>query len=338
MLHSGSIARHLARFLTFAILVLAPSFARSEDATTQSTPQELTSPAKPGRYTIVVRSGGFDRVAQVQIPLRYTTTGAKPPLVLILHGAGGSGAGALDKNGWAAKADKEGFIAAAPDGLPAFPLLPANFRSNPPLWNTGQLKAGTPRAAIDDVAFIKQLLGELQQKAPYDESRVFCAGHSNGGGMTFRLATELSQRLAAIGTVAGMLVAKDPQPKKPLPTLCILGDKDPLLPIGGGEIKLPWGTRQNPPVAEPLAAWAKAIGCEAEPKTVSDKDGLKKVEYPSKSGGPMLTVVTIAGHGHHWPGGKVTLPESMIGPITHKLDATDALWDFFKANGATSSR
>src|SRR5882672_7669886 len=101
----------------------------------------------------------------------------------------------------------------------------------------------------------------------------------------------------------------DPKPKKPLPTLYILGTKDPLVPLDGGEIKLPWGTHRNPPVSEPLGAWAKALGCETEPKTISEKEGLKKIEYPSKTNGPTLSVIYIDGHGHHWPGGKPTLPE-----------------------------
>ena len=95
---------------------------------------------------------------------------------------------------------------------------------------------------------------------------------------------------------------------------------------------MPWGKRQNPPVAEPLAAWAKALGCAAKPVTVYDKDNVKKVEYPAKLHGPALTVLYLEGHGHQWPGGERTLPESMIGPITSKLNATDVLWEFFAAS------
>ena len=225
-----------------------------------------------------------------------------------------------------------GLLLVVPSGAQTGTELP-----NPPEPGTytltiksGQLRAISPRAAIDDVAFIRQLLDELKTKVPYADSRVFCTGHSNGGGMTFRLATELSERFTAIGTVAGMMALENPKPKKPLPTLYILGTKDPLMPLNGGEVTLPWGSRKNPPVAEPLARWAEAIGCEKEPKTLSEKDGLKKVEYPSKAKGPALSAIYIEGHGHHWPGGQKTLPESMIGPITNKMNATDTLWEFFK--------
>lgn len=102
------------------------------------------------------------------------------------------------------------------------------------------------------------------------------------------------------------------------------------MPIDGGQVKLPWGTRENPPVAEPLAAWAEAIGCETEPKTIAEAAGVKTVEYPSTTGGPTLTVMYLEGHGHHWPGGVRNLPERMIGPITSKVNATDVLWEFFQ--------
>ena len=130
--------------------------------------------------------------------MRGYKAGTKPPLVLMLHGAGGDGSGTLDKDGWAAKADKEGFIAVAPDGLPARPGGRPNFLTNPPLWHSGQLRPDSPRAAIDDVAFIRQLLDDLQTKLPFDESRVFCAGHSNGGdAQAFRLATRVGRNDSA---------------------------------------------------------------------------------------------------------------------------------------------
>ncbi len=289
----------------------------------------LPSPLEPGRFTIRIMSGGFERVVHIQIPEGYKPE-LKRPLVLLLHGAGGNGLTMLDRDGWAAKVDKEGFVAIAPTGLPLLPRSPANFRTNPQLWNSGQLKPGSPRAAVDDVAFIRQLLDELKQKVPYDEKRVFCAGHSNGGGMTIRLATELSERFTAVGMVAGVLPLEVAKPKKPLPTLYILGTSDPLMPLGGGEVKMPWGIRKSPPVADSLAAWANALGCKKEPTILSDEDGLKRVEYPSKSNGPTLSVIYIDGHGHHWPGGQRTLPESLVGPITRKLDATDTIWEFFR--------
>lgn len=291
----------------------------------------LPSPPTPGTFNVTIKAGGYDRVATVHVPADYNP-GSKPPLVLLLHGGGGGAKHALEKDGWAAKADKEGFLIVAPEGLGALPKLPANFKLNPALWNSGQLKTGSPRAAVDDVGFIRQLLDDLKQKVPYDESRVFSTGHSNGGGMTFRLAAELSERFAAIGMVAGRMVVENPKPTKPLPTLYIIGTEDPLMPLGGGEVKSPWsGSWTNRPVDEQLAKWAEAIHCEKEPKVISEKDDVRTVVYPSKANGPPLKVLYLQGHGHPWPGAKQALPESIMGPNTSKLDATDTIWEFFES-------
>lgn len=295
----------------------------------------LPAKPQPGQFKIEFRSGGYGREAIVNIPPAYRPD-ARLPLVLVMHGASGSADFALHKDGWAKESDKEGFICVAPEGLGvAFPRFASNARTNPAMWNSGQLNPGSPRAAVDDVAFIRQLLDELKKKLPYDETRVYCTGHSNGGGMTFRLATEIPERFAAVATVAGLVAVENPRPKKALPTLYILGTKDPIMPMAGGEVKHPWGSRQNPPIADLLAKWADAIGCEKQGKTITTKGEMRTVEYPSKTkGGPALTVLFLEGHGHHWPGAIRSLPESMIGPITSKIDATDTIWQYFKAHAA----
>ena len=72
----------------------------------------------------------------MQVPHRVDGK-SKVPVVFMLHGAGGSGEGAIPETGWDAKSDREGFIAVFPDGTPPHPLLPARFLMNPRLWNDG---------------------------------------------------------------------------------------------------------------------------------------------------------------------------------------------------------
>lgn len=295
-------------------------------------PGELPTPAAPGTHRLTVRSGGYDRAAMVHIPPGYDP--ARPPaLVLGLHGGGGDGARFLTGNGWADLADAEGFVVVAPDGLPARPGLPAAFRTNPRVWNSGQLPGLSPRSRIDDVAFLGELLDALRTRVPHDPGRVFVAGHSMGAGMGFRVAEELSDRVAALATVAGVVANPRPDPKRPVPTLYIIGTEDPLLPPEGGESKTPWGTRRTPPVAEYLATWAGANGCDTGGTVVSDAAGLRTVAYRPKAGsGPELTAVYVEGHGHAWPGGTAHgLPERVLGPITGRLDATARMWEFFRS-------
>ncbi|WDI45106.1 alpha/beta hydrolase family esterase [Bremerella sp. P1] len=290
---------------------------------------EIPFPPIAGEFEIETESDGYTRTALVHIPKNYNAK-TPPPLVIAMHGAGGGAESILHHDNWAKLADEKGFVVVAPNGLPARPRLPSNFLANPPLWNSGQLREGSPRSKIDDVAYIRLLLDDLAKKVPFDKKRVFATGHSNGGGMTFRLGAEMADRLVAIGTVAGMVAVEDPKPTKPLPTLFIFGMADPVLPIEGGESSLPWGTRTTPPVADLMKNWAQAINCETEPTIVSDDDEIKKVRYRSKKNGPELTILYLHGHGHQWPGATRNLPPRLIGPITSKLDATAELWKFFE--------
>jgi polyhydroxybutyrate depolymerase len=289
---------------------------------------DLPEQPQPGTWAFDIESTGHPRHALVHIPKGYDAT-QPPPMVVLLHGAGGTARDILFHDKWAAKGDSEGFLILAPNGLPAIGAIPANFATNPNLWNSGQLPSRNPRTKIDDVAYIGALLDSLKSRLPYNERRVFCTGHSNGGGMTFRLAGEIPERFTAIATVAGQVAEPNPQPKKKLPTLFIFGEADPVMPMQGGEVKLPWGTRRTEAVDVYLERWAKAQGCATEREIVSDKGGVQRLRYASRENGPDFDVVFLKGHGHAWPGSQARLPERVLGPSPKLLDATDEIWAFF---------
>jgi polyhydroxybutyrate depolymerase len=306
------------------------------------TPQVIyANPDKTVGTLINIDSGGINRKAVLYVPSNLKRD-EKPALVVVMHGGGGSAAGVLADNGWLAKAEQQSFIALAPEGLGVRPKLPTNFKLNPAVWNSGQYGSTSSTASINDVGFIRDLLQHIQSVVIYNEARVFVTGHSNGGGMTFRLATELSEKFAAVAMVAGRLTIENPKPQKPLPTLYIVGTVDPLMPLAGGEIKSPWGgSWTNRPVDEQLFNWAKALQCDLEPKTISETSTVKNVVYtsctsnsvmasaPSVKPSPTLTVLYLKGHGHHWPGGKQTLSTQTTGPIVDSINATDVIWEFF---------
>lgn len=284
----------------------------------------------PGRHHLKLVAAGQEWTYHVQVPEGFDP-GRPLPVVLILHGAGGSGDAYLDRTGWAKKADEAGFLAVAPDGLPSAPRFRADFWTNPRLWNTGLLDPGSARARVDDRAFFVALLDDLARRWPVDADRIYLTGHSNGGGMTFRLGTELSDRFAALAPVASHYwYGEDARPAHPRPTLYLVGTEDPFVPLAGGEITLPWGKRVSPPVAHTLDLWAKGLGCTSEPSTRRDDDGVKIVDYGPGREGSSLTAVFVARHGHSWPGGSDVMPAYMTGPVSGKVDATDMIWDFFR--------
>jgi polyhydroxybutyrate depolymerase len=299
-----------------------------------------TAVAKNKLMAISIQSGGIERSAMLYVPERVQRE-TKPALVVVLHGGGGDAAQVLEDNGWIDKAQERGFIALAPQGLGVRPKLPKNARFNPAVWNSGQYPTGSPIAAIDDVGFVNQLLKHVRELVDYNESKIYVTGHSNGAGMTFRLGAELSEKFAALALVAGRLTVVNPQPKKALPTLYIVGTVDPLMPLAGGEIQSPWGgSWSNRPIAEQSAAWARAIQCETEPKTVTETNTLKTVVYSAlisrantregtQSPSATLTVTYLKGHGHNWPGAKQTVSSSVMGPNVSDLHATNTIWEFF---------
>ena len=287
----------MRRNWNFALALVAVSVL-SAFSRAQVIDEELPNDPRPGRYTVTIRWQGFDRFAHVQVPKDFKP-GRLLPVVLLFHDAGGDGVLMLDKNGWADRANLDGFIAVAPTALPALPLLGPNFRANPRLWNSGQLPPRLPRAAIDDVKYVSKLLSTLQERTPYDQVRVFAAGHGNGATMAFRLGAELSQQLAAIAAVGGNPQAVQARPEKPLPTLYIIGDEDPLQPLDGGEVDLTWTNPRQPPVAKSLESWAERIECAVQPEPISDQNGLKWLRYPSLNDGPSRHGVPCPGTRSH---------------------------------------
>ena len=56
---------------------------------------------------------------------------------------------------------------------------------------------------MDDVGYLRALVREALEVRPIDPDRVYVFGHSNGGFMSYRLASELADEVAAIAVLAG---------------------------------------------------------------------------------------------------------------------------------------
>jgi polyhydroxybutyrate depolymerase len=181
------------------------------------------------------------------------------------------------------------------------------------------------------VGFVNAILGDLSSRLRVDEKRIFVTGFSNGASMTFRVGVELSRRVAAIAPVSGHFWLNISKLDHPVSMIFLTGTEDPLNPMNGGEVRLPWGTTENkPPIKESIMKWAKLLECPSEPKITHDKDGVKAFAYgPGREGSEVL-FYTIEGLGHTWPGGKSLLPERIVGKTTDKIKATDVIWNFFQ--------
>jgi polyhydroxybutyrate depolymerase len=270
---------------------------------------------------ITLESGGFRR--------EYLLKGsgrAGSPLVLFLPGMGATAQWADEEAGLSSLAQCHNFTLVIPEALRPDPEAPPKLLTNPPSWNDG---AAEEHSAAHDVEFLSAVMDEVLDRERIDNRRVYVLGFSNGAGMTFRLATELADRIAAIAPVAGYCWLGDPRPARPIPTLYMIGSLDPLVPIRGGDVRSPWRHRyvRRPPLADTLDRWARAIGCQPPPQMESASGQLRVDVYP----GPVpFRVLTIEGLGHHWPGGKGGLNHRIAGPSLPAVDGSAIAWEFLK--------
>ena len=259
--------------------------------------------------TWTITSGGQARTFNVHVPAAYDPTRATP-VVLNFHGYSSDAAQEDLLAQMSAKADTEGFIAVHPEGL-----------SNS--WNAGACCGASAQNGVDDVGFVRDMLDALEQKICVDARRVFATGMSNGGFLSHRLGCELSSRIAAIAPVAGVLALAACNPTRPMPVMHFHGTADTLVPYDGDP------AQNFPDVASTFAAWAKRDGCVGQPTETFRKLDAHCATYATCAAGATVTLCTIDGGGHTWPGGT---PIPSLGYTTPNLSATDAMWDFFKKN------
>lgn len=289
----------------------------------------------PGNHTITLTVDGLERTYIVHVP-PFHNSGMQLPLVIMLHGGGGTAKAAMWETGWAEKADNTGFLAVFPNAMPRDPSRRSSFAANPQLWNDGSDRFHPGRKSTDDIRFIKFLLDDLSARFNVDKNRVFITGFSNGASMSFLVGAQLSNRIAAIAPVAGACWFEPELLKRPVPMLYITGKADPLNPIEGGVPKLASGAgdkiraKPKPPVHESILKWAKALDCAMIPTSVSVLNGVRTETYCSCRNGAAVVSITVDGLGHTWAGGRSLLPESMVGKTSERINATDVIWNFFR--------
>ncbi len=123
----------------------------------------------------------------------------------------------------------------------------------------------------------------------------------------------------------------------PVPLLYIIGTADPLNPLGGGKVKLPWEmTQDRPPVEDSLKEWERMLGCGPEVQTARG-NGVMEITYDHCAKGGEVVYYTVRGLGHVWPGGQNRLPEKWVGKPSDNLNATDVIWEFFKTHPRTQA-
>lgn len=264
----------------------------------------------PGDSVIALESEGTQRTALLHIP--PAPAGERLPLLVALHGAGG--AFFAPYSGFSTMADAEGFIALYPN-----PREEADGRK---LWNIDEAPWGP-----DDVQFIAALLNYVETNLCVDSTRVYAAGVSNGGGMAALLACQLSERFAAIASIAGGYSSLPPcNPTDPVSVIEVHGTADPVVPYdgkppdGAGAV-LPW-----------LADWRARDGCTAERTVARIAPRVLRYEWDHCAAGTTVAHVEIYGGGHQLPGG---LPPDPGQAST--VSAPWLVWSFLRGHRLAAS-
>lgn len=277
-------------------------------------------------YSASLISGNLTRTYVVHLPLNYEP-GRPVPLVLMFHGGGGAGRIMHRLTGMNALADQQHFLVVYPDG----------WRRR---WADGRGTTPPDRAGIDDVAFISALIETLSAQFTLDPSRIYAAGISNGGFFSFRLGCLLSDKIAAIATVAATLpanLATNHPAKRPVPLLLVHGTADAIVPAAGGMMPLGAGGHILS-TTETAAFWARRNGCAGVPVTenlpmlVDDGTHVQRTTYTACAQNASVVFYNVINGGHTWPGGRQYAPVRAVGKTTRNLDATTLIWEFFKTH------
>lgn len=293
-----------------------------------------------------ISGGGSDQVRTVTVDGRVYTyrlhipadRDATPaPMVVSLHG-GGSNAELHDVlTQLPFKSDSAGFVLLTANGY-----APNNDKLFG--WNAGACCDPAAADNIDQVAVLRTMINDASAVISIDPKRVFATGYSNGGMMAYRLACQMSDRIAAVAVVAGEMMDKnlalggertvfECNPPRPVPILHLHGLADTCALFNGG---VGTGAQPRPPrsaVPDNIAFWRAHNQCTTGP-SVSYQRGTAKCEtYSGCSAGADVTLCTVSNGGHIWPGAPVYgLEEACGGTQTTDIDANNQLWDFFLAH------
>ncbi len=275
----------------------------------------------PGDSTRVLEVEGRKRSYILHVPISYQS--AKPvPVVLVFHGGGGNAQNAIWMTGFSELADTAGFLAVYPNGT-------GKLKNRLLTWNGGSCCGYAQENNVDDVAFVRAILDDLREIAPVDDKRIFATGMSNGGIISYRLACELSEQIAAIGPVSGTLNLAGCAPEQPVAVIHFHGTDDQHLPYDGGVGPKSVTGVNYTSVPDSIHFWVTYDQCEPDPATESF-EGVVHTVYDSCREGTAVELYTIIGGGHAWPGDQ---PGSSNGDLpTQNISATQTIWDFFIAH------
>lgn len=273
----------------------------------------------------LVTPDGRTRRYRIYVPSAIPS-GTSVPLVIALHGGLGTSSQFESNSGLNGFAESNRFIAVYPDGVGNQP-----DGSGYQTWNGGYCCGPAAAQSIDDITFIRNVVTDLRNSLPVNSSRVYALGHSNGGILSYRIACEMSDVVAAIGVQAGSNVVTDCRPALPVSVFHLHGKSDTNMPINGGK-----GSGLSSTVfvsaRSAVDAMATVDGCNvASPRSlITSNSDVTALSWTNCKSNSEVRLVTVKNATHAWMGhaAQSAGSASYVGDPYPNLDATRALLSF----------
>jgi polyhydroxybutyrate depolymerase len=185
----------------------------------------------------------------VYVPDSYVA-GTALPLLFLLHGYGSNGAQIEAYTSFLPHVDTRGFLYATPNGT--VDTSGARF------WNATNACCNFFGSTVDDSTYLFDLIELVEAALSVDPKRIYVTGHSNGGFMSYRMACDHADKVAAIASLAGASWLNPAQctPAEPVHVLQMHGTADPTISYGGGTLNAPY-----PGAVASTEQWAGFAGC-----------------------------------------------------------------------------
>ncbi len=273
---------------------------------------------------------GVDRTAILHVP--KGAAGHPAPLVIVMYGSDDKAVNFQKNSGFDAVADREDFATLYPEAIDGA----WNLKSRRPVIN------GEP---VDDIGFFRTMIDDLVSRKIADGTRIYATGFSYGALMTYTLACNLPDRIAAIAPVASAIneaQMQDCDPAHPMPVMMVNGTSDDVQRYDG--YIRPFGRLLSVP--ETTEYWRRTDGCTGETATPlphlnpHDLTRSSLVQWSGCQAGTGVQLYRIENGGHCWPrlapasnnAGNVDPPDGpRFGGCSNDIETPVEVWDFFKA-------
>lgn len=276
-------------------------------------PEVVIEKPETGTITDSILHDNLNRSYIAYVPGNYTHE-TDVPLVINMHGLGSQSLEQMLYGDFREISDREGFIVVHPQGT----LVDGVTH-----WNVGGFTQGS---TVDDLGFIENLIDSLSAIYKIDADRIYATGMSNGGYMSYLLACQLGDRIAAIASVTGSMtpyVYDNCNPDHPTPILQFHGTDDDVVPFNGNA----WSKSMD----EVMEYWVEQNGCDTpqwsrdlEDKVTTDGSTVEHLEYFGCNKEVETGLYKIDGGGHTWPGTSFKFPGT-----NDDINASEIIWEFF---------